>query len=292
MNSLFNGHHRLIHHTQVSDTVPSRLGNIALQKGINAICVDFDWRNRKNWIQSLVSMRLLGFEVRSRFEWIEELQKRIDLNSVNEDWFLHAEYRFQNSLVELRLKRTLDFAVSALVLLLVVIPLGLVLAVLNVLINPGPLFYTQARVGHHGDPFKIYKFRSMVPEAEDKGARWAAKKDTRVPWLGQLLRRSHFDEMPQFWNILKGEMSLVGPRPERPEFVDLMEQEIPFYRMRHYVKPGLTGWAQINSLYADSIESSRKKLEYDLYYMSRLSFPFEMWIIVNTFRNVLFAKGR
>ena len=237
-------------------------------------------------------MRLHGYEIRTRFEWIEELQKRIDLDSVNEEWFLYAQYRFQNSLVELRLKRFVDLVTSGLGLLIVVIPISVLLIILNPFFNRGPLIYIQHRVGLHEELFKIYKFRSMIPSAEKLGPRWASREDERVRWLGRSLRKLHLDELPQLWNILKGEMSMVGPRPERPEFVEMMEKEIPFYRMRHYVRPGLTGWAQINSLYADSIEGSRKKLEFDLYYMSRLSLPFDLLIIVNTFRNVLFAKGR
>ena len=132
----------------------------------------------------------------------------------------------------------------------------------------------------------------MIPSAEERGPRWAMRDDKRVRWLGKFLRRHHLDEMPQLWNIFKGEMSLVGPRPERPEFVEMMEKEIPFYRMRHYVKPGLSGWAQINAFYADSLDSSRKKLEYDLYYISRVSIPFDLLIVINTFRNIFFAKGR
>jgi len=289
---LFNGHHRLVRVTREKETDPGQMEQVAQRERINAVCIDFKWQNRERWIQKLVSMRLHGYEIRTRFEWIEELQKRIDLDSVNEEWFLYAQYRFQNSLVELRLKRFVDLVTSGLGLLIVVIPISVLLIILNPFFNRGPLIYIQHRVGLHEELFKIYKFRSMIPSAEKLGPRWASREDERVRWLGRSLRKLHLDELPQLWNILKGEMSMVGPRPERPEFVEMMEKEIPFYRMRHYVRPGLTGWAQINSLYADSIESSQKKLEFDLYYMSRLSLPFDLLIIVNTFRNVLFAKGR
>ena len=146
----------------------------------------------------------------------------------------------------------------------------------------GPIFYSQIRTGLHNQPFKIWKLRTMRADAEKDGPQWARGKDHRVTRIGRFLRRSRLDEVPQFWNILKGEMSLVGPRPERPEFVEKLSREIPFYNPRHLVKPGLTGWAQINYPYGASSEDSMNKLKFDLYYIKHASPGLDLQIMLRT----------
>ncbi len=146
----------------------------------------------------------------------------------------------------------------------------------------GPVFYSQERVGRFNRLFRIYKLRTMVTNAETNGAQWASVDDNRITPIGNLLRRTRLDEVPQFWNVLKGEMSLIGPRPERPEFVDLLESKIPFYVQRHLVKPGLTGWAQINYPYGASIEDAHNKLTYDLYYIKNASVVLDLQIFLRT----------
>ena len=168
--------------------------------------------------------------------------------------------------------------------------LGLAFAAIK-LDSPGPVFYTQKRVGKDGEIFTIYKFRSMQYRAEEHGARWAEKKDPRVTRAGKLLRLTHIDELPQIWNIFKGEMSLVGPRPERPEFVELLEKELPYYFVRHTIKPGLTGWAQINYQYGASVEDAHNKLEYDLYYVKNMSLFLDLKILLRTIGVVLLKEG-
>lgn len=160
------------------------------------------------------------------------------------------------------------------------------------LTSSGPIFYSQRRVGYKGRIFTIYKFRTMIEDAEKKGPQWAREKDPRVTLVGSILRRSHLDELPQAINLLKGEISLVGPRPERPEFVEVLIREIPHYHLRWQVKPGIMGWAQLNFPYGDSIDDAREKLEYDLYYILNRGWVLDLIIILKSFQIVIFAKGQ
>jgi len=158
--------------------------------------------------------------------------------------------------------------------------------------SPGPVLYRQMRVGLNGKDFTLYKFRSMGVNAEQgTGAVWAQKNDPRVTRLGKWLRKLRVDELPQLFNVLKGEMTLVGPRPERPEFVKMLSDKIPYYRQRHYVKPGITGWAQINHKYGDTMEDTETKLEYDLYYIKRQSIFMDFYIMFQTVKVMLLSRG-
>jgi lipopolysaccharide/colanic/teichoic acid biosynthesis glycosyltransferase len=164
--------------------------------------------------------------------------------------------------------------------------------VLNLFINKGDLFYTQQRVGRNGKLFKIYKFRSMVQDAEANGAVFAIVNDSRVTAFGRFLRKSRLDEIPQFLNILRGEMAIIGPRPERPVFVDEITEKMPYYKIRHVIKPGLTGWAQVCYPYGSSIEDSLMKLQYDLYYIKHRSVILDIEIVSKTLSTVLFFRGQ
>jgi exopolysaccharide biosynthesis polyprenyl glycosylphosphotransferase len=176
--------------------------------------------------------------------------------------------------------------------LLVLWPIMAIVAALVKLTSPGPVLYRQVRVGMDGALFTVYKFRSMYANAEARtGAVWAAKDDPRITPLGKWLRLLRLDELPQLFNVLKGEMSIVGPRPERPEFVQSLSEKIPFYRQRHAVKPGITGWAQINHKYADTIEDSITKLEYDLYYIKNISPSLDAYIIFHTLKTMIASRG-
>jgi len=171
-------------------------------------------------------------------------------------------------------------------------PLMLLVAVAIKLTSRGPVLYRQTRVGRQGMHFTLYKFRSMDQDAEaDTGAVWASKNDARVTRVGRLLRALRIDELPQFFNVLRGEMSIVGPRPERPEFVETLSQTIPYYRQRLSLRPGITGWAQINHKYGDSLEDAARKLEYDLYYMKNLSPSMDAYILFHTLKTVLLSRG-
>jgi exopolysaccharide biosynthesis polyprenyl glycosylphosphotransferase len=188
-------------------------------------------------------------------------------------------------------KRTLDL-VAALVGLTLAAPLMLMVAAAVKWTSPGPVLYRQQRVGLRGHIFRVIKFRSMRQDAEKgTGAVWATKSDARVTPVGGFLRKTRLDEIPQLWNVLKGDMSFVGPRPERPEFVSSLTKDIPFYGQRHSVRPGLTGWAQVRYTYGASIEDAMEKLQYDLFYIKNLSIALDLFIIANTVKTVLMRRG-
>ncbi len=188
-------------------------------------------------------------------------------------------------------KRSFDL-LAALLVALVVLPLIPVIAIAIKLDSPGPVFYHQDRVGQGGRIFRIYKFRSMRTDAERHGAVWAMEADPRVTRVGTFMRRSRIDELPQLLNVLRGEMTFVGPRPERPEFTSVLERELPGYGARHLVKPGLTGWAQIRYQYASSVQDTATKLDYDLQYVRRRSLLFDARILVQTIPVVFHLRGR
>jgi exopolysaccharide biosynthesis polyprenyl glycosylphosphotransferase len=188
-------------------------------------------------------------------------------------------------------KRAFDLVIS-LVLLVLLAPLMALTALMIRLDSPGPVLYRQQRVGHLGEPFTLFKFRSMVVDAEADGTpRWAQKRDPRITRVGAFIRATRIDELPQLINVIRGDMSLVGPRPERPYFVEHLSRAIPFYWQRNTVKPGLTGWAQVNLPYAASIEDAREKLVYDLHYIKHHSLRLDLLILILTIRVVLFREG-
>jgi exopolysaccharide biosynthesis polyprenyl glycosylphosphotransferase len=176
--------------------------------------------------------------------------------------------------------------------LIVTFPIILLTALAVKLTSPGPILYRQVRTGRDGVPFTVYKFRSMRVDAEAQtGAVWASKDDPRITKVGRIIRKLRFDELPQLFNSLKGDMSLVGPRPERPEFVKDLSREIPYYGLRHSVRPGITGWAQINYKYGDTLADTMAKLEYDLYYIKNMSFRLDTYIILQTVKAMLLSRG-
>ncbi len=263
---------------------------IVSHNNISNICLSDLISIENDDLQYIIFLKMRGITIKNKSACYEEIHQKINLSTVQIGWFFN-EKNFQTNVFDLRCKRIFDIILSALGLL-ILSPLVPIIWTLNLIFNPGPLIYHQIRVGYRGQNFEIYKFRSMIPNAENEGVVWASKNDQRVTLLGHWLRKTHIDELPQLWNIFCGEMSLVGPRPERPEWVEEIEKKIPFYNIRHNAKPGLTGWAQIKLLYVDSIDLTREKLEHDLYYLSRFSFVFDLAIVIQTFRNVFFAKGR
>ena len=189
------------------------------------------------------------------------------------------------------MKRGFDLALAAIGFVLAA-PFTLLTALAVYLDSDGPILYCQERVGEHGRVFTVYKFRSMRVDAEKAGTPiWARDQDDRVTRVGRIIRLTRLDELPQLWNVLRGDMSFVGPRPERPFFVEQLEKEIPFYQQRHSVKPGLTGWAQVKYQYGSSIEDAMEKLRYDLYYIKHLSIALDLSIVFDTVKVILFGKG-
>jgi sugar transferase (PEP-CTERM system associated) len=220
----------------------------------------------------------------------EEYTGKIAVENLRPSWLIFSS-GFRKTKVLLAAKRTLDIA-GALVGLIIGLPIMLLVAVLVRLSSPGPVLYQQERVGLNGRVFRIRKFRSMCADAEAKtGAVWSTANDPRVTRVGRFLRLTRLDELPQLWNVLRGDMSIVGPRPERPEFVSDLTEQIPFYGQRHVVKPGLTGWAQVRYTYGASVEDTIQKLQYDLYYIKNLSIALDLVIVIETLKIVILRRG-
>jgi len=187
-------------------------------------------------------------------------------------------------------RRIASFLVAALGLLLF-LPFFPFVALAVRLSSNGPLFFRQTRIGMNGKTFSVYKFRSMVQDAEASGAKWATRNDPRITPFGNFMRKTRIDEIPQLWNVLRGDMGLVGPRPERPEFVPWLAEQLPFYDLRHMIRPGLTGWAQVRFKYGATLEDSREKLEYDLYYIKHMSLGLDLMIMFETIKTIVRRRG-
>jgi sugar transferase (PEP-CTERM system associated) len=239
---------------------------------------------------ALLDLKLRGVRIFDELSFCEQHLGRINLDRVDVRWLIFADGFSRTRLGDV-LKRLADLVISMAVLCLT-LPLMLVTALLIKLDSPGPIFYRQERVGLHGRTFTLFKFRSMALDAEAGGRpRWASQKDSRITRVGAFIRSTRIDELPQLLNVLGGEMSFVGPRPERPHFVEQLAQVIPFYRERSYVKPGITGWAQVNFPYGASVEDARQKLSYDLYYVKNRSLLLDIIILFSTIRVILFREG-
>jgi sugar transferase (PEP-CTERM system associated) len=220
----------------------------------------------------------------------EEYTGKIAVENLRPSWFIFSD-GFRKSPALITVKRVIDLLAGAMGFVLA-LPLMLIVAALIKLTSRGPLFYHQARVGQHGRIFTVHTFRSMVPDAEaGTGAVWSQPNDTRITPIGGLLRRTRVDELPQLWNVLRGDMSLVGPRPERPEFVRSLTDQIPFYGQRHVVRPGITGWAQVRYTYGASVEDAMEKLQYDLYYIKNMSLALDLFVLFSTVKTVLQRQG-
>lgn len=242
-------------------------------------------------IDVLISAKLAGIEIKDRLSFFEQVRAYVALSSVRPEWIIFSDGFRGGSGIERSAKRLLDLVVSIIGLVLAS-PLMLLAALLVAGTSRGPVFYLQERVGLNNRSFQIIKFRSMVANAEkNENPKWASDKDPRITPVGRFIRRTRIDELPQLINVLKGDMSFVGPRPERPFFVDQLKAEIPYYGERHCVKPGITGWAQIQYPYGASVEDSRRKLEYDLYYIKNFSIFLDVLIILQTVRVILFPIG-
>jgi len=239
--------------------------------------------------EELLECRLRGINVEDFSTFYEKQTGKILVANLRPSWLI-----FSNGFVKTEttrvVKRAMDVGLSLIGLALSLPVMALVAAMVK-LESKGPVLFRQPRVGERGRIFVLNKFRSMAVGAECNGAVWAQAQDPRVTRVGRWLRRARLDELPQFWNVLVGDMSFVGPRPERPEFVGTLQQQIPFYMARHAVKPGITGWAQVRHHYAASVEDSMEKLQFDLYYIKNLSPLLDLVILLSTLQVVLFARG-
>jgi sugar transferase (PEP-CTERM system associated) len=274
----------------VADPSPATaLPEFVRHHGVDEIVVA-ESEDHSGSVWDLLECRTSGVKVIDFLTFWERETGRIDLDAIEPSWLVYSG-GFRTSLVRRMGQRSLDILVSVLGLVTTSL-LMLIVALLIKLDSPGSIFYRQERVGKNGQLYKILKFRSMHGDAEqDRTPRWAERTDPRVTRIGRILRRSRIDELPQLVNVLKGEMSLVGPRPERPAFVSVFDRQIPFYAVRHSVRPGITGWAQINYEYAASLEDTKRKLEYDLFYVKNHSVFLDLAILLQTLRIILWQQG-
>lgn len=260
---------------------------------LNAYEVVLALEERRNALplKDLLRIKTTGVHVNDISTFLERETGRVDLDSVNPSWLIFSDGFSSGRMLSGAFKRLFDISAS-LTLLTLTMPLLIATAIAIKFDSRGPIFYRQRRVGLFSQGFDIPKFRSMRVDAESHGqAVWAEKDDPRITRVGRFIRKVRIDELPQCWSVLKGEMSFVGPRPERPQFVEDLEQKLPYYAERHMVKPGITGWAQINYPYGASIEDARQKLEYDLYYAKNYSPFLDLLILLQTARVVIWPEG-
>jgi sugar transferase (PEP-CTERM system associated) len=241
-------------------------------------------------VRQLMELRLRGIEIEDATSFIERIGGKIAVETMLPSWLVFSE-GFKTTRLKMAFKRLVDIG-HAVVLLLPALPVMGLAALVIRLDSPGPVLYRQERMGQHGRRFQVLKLRSMKHGAERKtGPTWAAKYDPRVTRVGMVLRKLRVDELPQLFNVLRGEMSFVGPRPEREHFVRQLEEKIPYFGLRTIMRPGLTGWAQVQAGYADSAEDTLEKLKHDLYYVKNHNLLLDLWIVLKTVRVVLFGRG-
>jgi sugar transferase (PEP-CTERM system associated) len=266
------------------------LGRFVENLGVSEVVLALQERRNSLPLKDLLRIKTKGVHVNDFSSFIERETGRVDLDTVNPSWLIFSDGFSSSRMFSSAVKRIFDITAS-LTLLLLTLPIIVLFAGLVKLDSKGPAFFRQTRVGLYGEPFTLIKLRSMRTDAEKDGAKWAEENDPRITRLGRFIRKVRIDELPQTWSVLKGQMSFVGPRPEVPTFVESLEDEIPFYGERHMVKPGITGWAQINYPYGASVEDSRCKLEYDLYYAKNYTPFLDFVILLQTLRVILWPEG-
>jgi sugar transferase (PEP-CTERM system associated) len=269
------------------------LVNYALEHGIDEIVVASDERRDNLPVDELFACKIRGVEITEILDFIERETGQIAVNLIYPSWVIYSNGFASGN----HLRNTLDWVFNAGIALLLIVVTWPVMLITALLIKldegmKAPIFYLQERVGLDGQAFNIYKFRSMRIDAEKNGAQMAAENDDRTTSIGKFIRKYRVDELPQILNVLRGDMGFVGPRPERPEFVQQLIKNLPYYNERHNVKPGLTGWAQLKYPYGSTQEDSLEKLKYDLYYIKHRSFMLDLLILIRTVEIVLFGKGR
>ena len=258
--------------------------------GVSEVVLALEERRNALPLKDLLRIKTAGVHVNEFSSFMERETGRVDLDTVNPSWFIFSDGFSSGRAFSSGAKRLFDVAASLLLLALTA-PVIVVFAILVKLDSKGPAFFRQKRVGLFGQSFDVIKLRSMRTDAEINGAQYATKNDPRVTRIGNFIRKVRIDELPQAWSVLLGQMSFVGPRPERPEFVEGLEDKLTYYAERHMVKPGITGWAQVNYPYGASMEDSRHKLEYDLYYVKNYTLFLDILIILQTLRVVLWHEG-
>ena len=259
---------------------------------ITGVIVATDKIFNEKEVARLMSFRASGASLHELTAFYEQFQLKVPVLHLKHGWFMQGGgFNLLQNAMGLKLKRVIDLLLS-IFLIILLSPIFLLTTLMIAVDTRGPIFYSQARKGLNDTIFRVHKFRSMVTDAEKEGAIWAAENDPRITRVGKFIRKARIDELPQLWNVLKGEMSFIGPRPERPEFITKLEKEIPYYDLRHLVMPGITGWAQVMYPYGASIEDAREKLQYDLFYIKNFSLLLDFVILMKTIRIVLRREGR
>jgi len=272
------------------ESVAAHLMDVVRKQGVHRVIVAMPDRRGTIPMQELLDLRMHGVKIEEATSWLEKMSGKIEVENLYPSWLVFGEGFRRSSVVRI-MRRGLSVAIS-LIGLIVALPLFPLIMLAIRLESKGAVFYTQTRVGMGGRVFKVMKFRTMRQDAEaENGPQWARNDDPRVTRIGRFLRASRLDEIPQLWTVLKGEMAFVGPRPERPEFVEWLSREIPYYGVRHLVRPGITGWAQVKYKYGSTVEDAREKLQYDLFYIKNVSIGLDLLIMFQTIKTVLLARG-
>jgi sugar transferase (PEP-CTERM system associated) len=271
-------------------SVAAHLMEVVHKQKVHRVIVAMPDRRGTIPMQELLDLRMQGVKIEDATSWLEKISGKIEVENLYPSWLVYGE-GFRRSTTFIAVRRVLSVAIS-LVGLILALPLFPLIMLAIRLDSKGPVFYAQTRVGKGGREFKVVKFRTMRQDAEAaSGPKWAGDNDPRVTRVGKFLRASRLDEIPQLWCVLKGDMAFVGPRPERPEFIDRLSKEIPYYGVRHMVRPGLTGWAQVKYRYGSTVEDAREKLQYDLFYIKNASIGLDMLIMFLTIKTVLLRRG-
>jgi sugar transferase (PEP-CTERM system associated) len=272
------------------ESVAAHLMEVVKREKVHRVIVAMPDRRGTTPMQELLQLRMQGIKIEEATSWLEKISGKIEVESLYPSWLVFNE-GFRRSAAFILIRRMLSIIIS-LIGLLLTLPLLPVIMLAVRLDSKGPVFYTQTRMGKGGRFFKVVKFRTMRQDAEaDSGPQWAGNHDPRVTRVGKFLRTTRLDEIPQLWCVLKGDMAFVGPRPERPEFIEWLSKEIPYYGVRHMVRPGITGWAQIKYKYGSTIEDALQKLQYDLYYIKNASIGLDLLIMFQTVKTVLLRRG-
>ncbi len=268
-----------------------QLMEIASQRGIDTAILAIPHVRSAELIKSLLKVRLTGITILEMPKVFEQLTRRIPVEHIHNEWLLFTDgfYLVSKQYIQ-KIKRLIDFGITAF-LLPIILPIIAVSALAIRLDSPGPIFFKQDRVGKDNNIFTLWKLRTMKQNSEENGPVWAKKNDSRVTRVGKWLRLLRIDELPQLYNVLCAEMTFIGPRPERPIFVRDLEAQIPYYSFRHSIKPGITGWAQVNYPYGSSVKDAIHKLEYDLYYIKNMGFILDFRIILKTIGVVIIGQG-
>jgi exopolysaccharide biosynthesis polyprenyl glycosylphosphotransferase len=246
----------------------------------------------KKYLKRIFDLKINGLKVLSYRDFNESIQKKIDITKIDEEWLLESNgFDILNNESQKNIKRVFDLII-AVILIIMTIPILLITAIIIKLESPGPVVFKQFRIGKNMKKFKIYKFRSMRVHDSNKYSKYTLNNDERVTRFGKFIRKTRIDELPQLFCVLKGTMSFVGPRPEWDELVEEYEKKIPYYNLRHLIKPGITGWAQVMYPYGECVEDAQRKLEYDIYYLKNQDFLMDILTIMKTAKIVIFGKGK